>query len=249
MIKLGTSTNQLLSRKGSLRLFFSWVLLVTASVVFSQENQENKEIKEIKVDSLYREDQFYFGFTYNSLLQKPSGLKQDKFSTGISVGFLRDMPINKNRTVAVASGVGFSYNNYIQNLAVSKTGQTPSYAIIDPTAYSKNKFSQLLVDVPIEFRWRTSTYESYKFWRIYGGLKFSYLLMDRSVFNDDLGKVVVSGNKDFNKILYGAYASAGYNTINLYVYYGLTPVFKTAAIDGEKIVMKSLQIGVIFYIL
>lgn len=249
MNKWATSTDQLLNRKGSLRLFFSWVFLVSASAVFSQENEEIREVKEVKVDSLYREDQFYFGFTYNSLLQKPNGLKQDKFSTGISAGFLRDMPIDKERTIAIASGLGFSYNNYIQNLVVSKTGQTPSYAIIDPTDYSKNKFSQLLVDVPIEFRWRTSTYESYKFWRIYGGLKFSYLLMDRSVFNDALGKVVVSGNKDFNKILYGAYASAGYNTINVYVYYGLTPIFKTAAIDGEKIAMKSLQIGVIFYIL
>lgn len=250
MNKMKTKIDQSLGKSGSLRLFFSWVLLVSVSAVFSQQTQQSQETKDVKIDSLYREDQFYFGFTYNSLLQKPAGLKQDKFSAGISAGFLRDMPINKDRTIAIASGLGFSYNNYIQNLAVSKIDQTFSYAIIDPgTAYSKNKFSQLLVDVPIELRWRTSTYESYKFWRIYGGLKFSYLLMDRSVFTDDQGKVVVSGNKDFNKILYGAYASAGYNTINVYIYYGLTPIFKTAAIDGDKIAMKSLQIGVIFYIL
>jgi hypothetical protein len=31
------------------------------------------------------------------------------------------------------------------------------------------KFTQLLVEVPLEFRWRSSTFESYKFWRIYGG--------------------------------------------------------------------------------
>ncbi|UFH36953.1 PorT family protein [Flavobacterium acetivorans] len=242
-----TKINQSLGKSTTLRLFFSWVLLMSVSAVFSQEIEENIEVK---VDSLYREDQFYFGFTYNSLLQKPAGLNQDKFSTEISAGFLRDMPINKDRTIAIASGLGFSYNNYIQNLAISRIGEKPSYAIIDPgSAYSKNKFSQLLVDVPIEFRWRTSTYESYKFWRIYGGLKFSYLLMDRSVFTDDQGKVPVSGNKDFNKILYGAYASAGYNTINVYIYYGLTPIFKTAAIDGDKIAMKSLKIGVIFYIL
>jgi hypothetical protein len=33
------------------------------------------------------------------------------------------MPINKSRTVAVASGVGFTYNNFNQNLAIA-TGET-----------------------------------------------------------------------------------------------------------------------------
>jgi hypothetical protein len=70
----------------------------------------------MKIDSLYREDQFYFGFTYNTLQEKPSGLSQKKFSVGLSAGFLRDMPINDDRTIAIASGVGFSYNNYNENL-------------------------------------------------------------------------------------------------------------------------------------
>jgi hypothetical protein len=43
----------------------------------------------------------------------------------------------------------------------------------------KNKFT--VIRVPLEFRWRSSTFESYKFWRIYGGVKFSYLLYDKSV--------------------------------------------------------------------
>jgi hypothetical protein len=42
----------------------------------------------VKIDSLYREDQFYFGFTYNTLQEKPSGLSQKKFSVGLSAGFL-----------------------------------------------------------------------------------------------------------------------------------------------------------------
>jgi len=103
--------------------------------------------------------------------------------------------------------------------------------------------------VPIEFRWRTSTYESHKFWRIYGGFKLSYLIHDRSIFQDDQGKIIVTSNKDFNKLLYGAYISTGYNTINVYAYYGLNSLFKSAKIEGEPIAMKSLNIGIIFYIL
>jgi hypothetical protein len=234
-----------------MRLFLSCFLFLSVFHVFSQENVIAENNPKVKIDSLYREDQFYFGFTYNTLTKKPAGLSQSKLSTGLSAGFLRDMPINKNRTVAIASGIGFSYNNYNQNLAIYKSDQTPVYAIIDAetTSFNKNKFSQLVVEVPLEFRWRTSTYESYKFWRIYGGFKFSYLVYDRSIYSDDQGKIVISGNKDFNKFLYGAYISSGYNTINVYAYYGLNSLFKTAKIDGKPIDMTSLNIGIIFYML
>lgn len=241
---------QSFNQNNTMRIIFSLFLVLSVSAIFSQEIELSKDSAEIKVDSLYREDQFYFGFTYNTLQQKPAGVSQSKFSTGLSAGFLRDMPINKDRTNAIAVGLGFTYNNYIQNLAITGTGQMPVYTVIDgDTNYNKNKFTQLLVDLPIEFRWRTSTYESYKFWRIYGGVKLSYVLYNKSIFTDDLSKVVITNNKDLNKLLYGLYLSAGYNTINVYGYYGLNSIFKTAEIDGEKINMRSLNIGVIFYIL
>lgn len=235
----------------NMRLFFSCFLLMSFCNVFSQEEPVlTKETTKVKIDSLYREDQFYFGFTYNALQQKPAGLSQNKFSVGLSAGFLRDMPINDDRTIAIASGVGFSYNNYNQNLLISESDQMPVYSIIDSkVVYNKNKFTQLLVDVPIEFRWRTSTYESYKFWRIYGGLKFSYLLYNKSLYSDADNKIVVVNNKDFNKFLYGLYISAGYNTINVYAHYGLNSLFKSAKIEDESIDMKALNIGIIFYIL
>ncbi len=217
---------------------------------FSQETETIEEASAVKIDSLYREDQFFFGFTYNTLQQKPAGLSQNKFSVGLSGGFLRDMPINEYRTIAIASGLGFTYNNYNQNLLISEGGQAPIYSIIDSkTEYNKNKFTQLLIDVPIEFRWRTSTYESHKFWRIYGGLKFSYLLYSKSLYSDAQNKIVVVNNKDFNKLLYGIYLSAGYNTINVYAHYGLNSLFKSAEIEGKSIDMNALNVGLIFYIL
>lgn len=233
-----------------MRIFLSCFLFLSVINVFSQENTATQDTVIVKVDSLYREDQFYFAVTYNTLMNKPTGVSQSKFSSGLSTGFLRDMPINKNRTVAIASGVGFSYNNYNQNLAISSPAGTPVYTIIDSDiAYDKNKFSLLSVDVPLEFRWRSSTFESHKFWRIYGGFKMSYLLYDRSIFNSADGKVVVTGNKDFNKFQYGAYISSGYNTINLYAFYGLNSLFKSAKVNNESVDMRSLNIGIIFYIL
>lgn len=231
------------------RFFLSCFFILFISSVFSQEKTTQDTVF-VKVDSLYREDQFYFAVTYNTLINKPTDVSQSKFSSGFSGGFLRDMPINKKRTIAIASGIGFSYNNYNQNLAISSPAGTPEYAIIDTDVpYKMNKFTLLSVDVPLEFRWRSSTYESHKFWRIYGGFKLSYLLYDRSIFNSADGKVVVTGNKDFNKFQYGAYISSGYNTINLYAFYGLNSLFKSATVTNESVIMRPLNIGIIFYIL
>jgi hypothetical protein len=232
-----------------MRLFLGCFLFLSFFKGFSQGNEFSIDTLHIKIDSLYREDQFYAGINYNSLLNKPSGLSQDKISFGFSVGFLRDMPVNKSRTVAIASGVGFSFNNYIQNMAITGSNNNPVYGII-PSNYNKNRFEQLQVEVPIEFRWRTSTPEIYKFWRIYGGFKLSYLLLDKSVYEDDQTKVIIKNNKDFNDFLYGAYVSAGYNTINLYAYYGLNSLFKSSAkVNNEAIQINTLSIGVMFYIL
>ncbi len=232
------------------KLFFSTMLILSFFSVLGQEDKPLNDTNDVKIDSLYREDQFYFVFTYNSLQQKPAGLNQQKFSIGLSGGFLRDMPINKTRTKAFATGFGLSYNNYNNNLGISGTAENPTYTILGSQSnFDKNKFTQLLIDVPLEFRWRTSTYQSYKFWRIYGGMKFSYLAYSKSVLQNSDGRVVINNNTDFDKFLYGLYLSAGYNTLNVYAYYGLNPIFKSAAIDGVKTDMKFLNIGVIFYIL
>src|SRR5690606_5822295 len=107
-------------------------------------------------------------------------------------GFLRDMPINKDRTIAIASGIGLSYKNYYQNLTIKdQPDGTRSYSVLPYSELESNKYRQYLVDVPLEFRWRNSTYESYKFWRIYGGIKFSYVLADKSVLKDDEGTDII----------------------------------------------------------
>ena len=242
-------TMNLLQNQFKEKLFFSVLLLLPFFSAFAQGEKKSKETQVVKIDSLYREDQFYFGFTYNTLKQMPEAASQQKFSIGISGGFLRDMPINKDRTVAFASGLGLSYNNYNQNIGISGTAKEAVYTILGSSAFDKNKFTQLLIDVPLEFRWRTSTYESYKFWRIYGGMKLSYLAYSKSVLENSEDRVVITNNADFNKFLYGLYVSAGYNTFNVYAYYGLNPIFKSAKIDGQKIDMNAVTVGVIFYIL
>lgn len=238
-----------------MRLLFSCLFLVSFFNAFSQDVKQDvkPEVKPVvKIDSLYREDQFYFSVTYNLLMNGPTGLKQDKFSAGVSLGFLRDMPINKARTYAIAAGLGLSYQNFYQNLTISKGPDGALiYGVNDSGQFVSNRFKQYSVDVPIEFRWRNSTFESYKFWRIYSGVKLSYVFSDKSILKDGESTYKISNNKDVNQFQYGVYVSAGYNTWNVYCYYGLNGLFDKSVktISGESINVKAMNIGLIFYIL
>ncbi|KAB1156737.1 porin family protein [Flavobacterium luteum] len=224
-------------------------LFFISCAIFSQENMLSAPI--IAVDSLYREDQFYLGFTYNSLFNKPDAISQNKFSSGIELGFLRDMPINISRTLAIAAGLGFSYDRCFHNLLITKANQFISYSTLGSVNNtSKNRQDQYYVDVPLEFRWRTSTPESHEFWRIYAGVKLSYLIHDKYSHIDNDSNYHISGNTDLNQLQFKTYLAFGYNTWNFYVNYGLTPFFKSSAkINGETIGMRTLNLGLMFYIL
>lgn len=203
------------------------------------------------VDSLYREDQFYFGVTYNTLQKRPTDISQRSFSTGFNVGFLRDMPINKKRTFAVAAGLGLSYNSFNQNLLITKVDDEIIYQHIpQDVSVKRNKFSMFRFDIPIEFRWRNSTPYSHKFFRFYTGVKFGYLLTSNSRLITSIGNSIINNNPDFNKFHYGIYIATGYNTWNFYAYYGLNSIFNSNAfINGNQIEMNAVNFGLQFYIL
>lgn len=202
------------------------------------------------VDSLYREDQFYAGVTYNSMLNAPHALSQDKFSTGLSVGFLRDVPVNKMRTLAVAAGVGYAYNIYHHNLRTLVEGDSRTYEIVpDQIDYSTNRTSLHDIDFPIELRWRNSTFQSHKFWRVYAGVKITYNLRNRLFYRGEDQSFEFINNPDVRKWRTGIYLAAGYNTWNVYAYYGLTSLYDGAKVEGRELKMNALHLGLQFYIL
>jgi hypothetical protein len=229
------------------------MLLLCSAAVRAQDSLAVKtEMPDFgAIDSLYREDQFYVGFTYDILTQRPESVQQNKFSAGISLGFLRDMPINKSRTWAIAAGVGFGIHSYNQNLGITKTAGNYHYAAIpDTIAYSKNKMVLDYLELPIEIRWRTSTPNSHKFWRVYTGLKLSYLVFSKYKYSNGGDRYALGNLSDLDKLQYGVYLATGYNTWNLNVYYGFNPLFKSGETDaGEELKMHSMNIGLMFYIL
>lgn len=214
--------------------------------------QEEAFLKEQGLDSLYKEDQFYFGVTYNLLGKQPKGVSQSGFSSGFHLGFIKDIPINKRRNSAIGVGLGVSVNSFNQNLLINETPRGTLLSVLDRTEidYTKNKFSSYMLEMPLEYRWRTSTAEEYKFWRVYTGVKLGYVFANETKFKGDPNNVSLKNSDIFNDFQYGLTMSAGYNTWNFYVYYALNPVFNsTAKLNGETLDMNAIKIGLMFYIL
>ncbi len=229
-----------------------YVFLCISLLSFFGFSQEETAINDL--DQNYREDQFYFAVTYNLLANKPESVSQQGFSSGFHFGFIRDMPFNKGRNWSVGLGLGLSINSYNQNLRVSKdTGKDYTFTVIDDseTDFTRNRYFTYLAEVPLELRWRNSNATSYKFWRIYSGVKFGYVFVNRTKYVGDPESISLNNVNSFENIQYGLTLGAGYNTWNFHLYYGLNGIFdETAKLeDGSSIDMKTLKIGLIFYIL
>jgi hypothetical protein len=59
----------------------------------------------------------------------------------------------------------------------------------------------------------------------------------------------VTNNSDLNKFQYGPYIAVGFNTWNFQAYYGVNPLFNNVSVNNEAVEMKTLNIGLMFYIL
>ncbi len=230
---------------------FTCAFLIHLSLL-AQESPMQTETDSVRIDKRYREDQFYLGVTFNLLTKKPVGVDQNGFSGGLHLGYIRDMPLNSQRNLALGIGAGLSMNTYNQNLFVGETPDEESiFRIIDgQITYDKNWFSTYLVEAPIQLRWRTSTASTYKFWRIYTGLQLGYVYAYKFNFEQPGNQVVQTDVPEFDRYRMGLTFSFGYDTFNFFFYYNINPFFKNAVTpNGQPIELNSLKLGLMFYIL
>lgn len=200
------------------------------------------------VDLKYLEDQIYVSLTYNILTNKPKDISQNGFSGGISIGFIKDIPFNSKRNYGLGIGLGYAYNADIQNLKISRENKQTVFELAQD--YDTNRLVMHSLELPIEIRWRNSTPVKYRFWRIYGGFKFSYLFSIKSKYEDTNGIITTKNIPEFNKLQYGITLATGYSTWNIYLYYGLNTLFKdTVKFENENLKLNEFNVGLKFYIM
>lgn len=228
-----------------------YILLFFSVTALAQDTDALKKSDSIVPDPHYREDQFYASISYDLINQKPKGYSQYSVPVGLAFGFLRDFPVNKARNKAIAIGLGYSYSNIKHNFVVQEAAGKTNYSIISKSEFDKNKLVLHYLEVPLEFRWRTSDSVSHQFWRIYTGMKLGYLIYGKAQYEPTANSSLkVTGDPNLNKVMGGVYIAAGYNTWNFYAYYGFTPLYDNAFMEsGAKINMHPIKLGLMFYIL
>ncbi|MDA9289286.1 PorT family protein [Polaribacter sp.] len=216
-------------------------LLFCTPIVFAQKDSLN-------LGDRYADDQIYLAVTYNQMNQQPSKITRSGFSYGLSSGFLKDIILNKKGTFSFALGLGYGFDFYNHKLKVEELNNITLFSN-DNTLTSNTYFSHNL-EIPFEIRWRTSTANKYKFWRIYTGVKFLYNFSNsfENIASNQV-KTTYSEVSAYNKLQYGLTLSAGYATFNFHVFYGVSPIYNDAKINNEVIDSKALKFGLIFYFL
>lgn len=211
---------------------------------------QSQTTEEETFDYKYLEDQFYIGLGFNFLLDRPTDVVQRSLSYNLQAGFVKDIPLNKARNFGLGIGLGYAINSYYSNIGARKVGDEIIYEILNSSEFQRSKFGTHAIEMPFELRWRTSTPEEFRFWRIYTGFKLGYVFSGRSRLVTEDESVGFS-NGDIQDLQYGLILNFGFNTWNIHAYYGLNPLLEDGTMldNGDSIDMRVLRIGVIFYIL
>ncbi|QVY64136.1 porin family protein [Polaribacter sp. Q13] len=219
------------------------LLLLLLNVIGSFAQKDSLEL-----GNRYADDQIYVTVSYAQFFDQPTEISKSNFSYSLSLGFLKDVILNKQGSISVAAGVGYGFDFFNHKLKVTEINNTTAFTSDDEI--SANLFKSHNLEFPLELRWRTSTANKYSFWRVYAGIKFLYNLSNTFQFEDATGTTFkYSDVSNYNKFQYGLTLSTGYDEFNINLYYGLTPIFNNSTINGEVINSKVLKFGLIFYIL
>ena len=213
-----------------IRVLFYISLFLTLNL-YTQENQN------------YFEDQFYLGLSYNSIGGKVDDFKENKFSYSISYGFIKDIPVSTTGKYAFGIGLGLSHNSLNNNL---KYNNQNFEFIQNLGSSSTNRYTYTELQVPFEIRWRNSSINNYKFWRIYAGLRYSRVIQSKYIYRNDVLSAKID-DLPIDKDQIGFTINVGFNTWNISVYQSLKPLFTDGTnVDIEG--LKQFRLGFIFYV-
>ena len=218
------------------------VLMFLPLISFGQEQLNNVD------SSFYREDQIYLGTSFMLLNSNQEKFRSQGISKYFQLGFIRDIPLISSGKLAIGLGLGYSFQDYNSNLVRFNINNESSIYIVNYTLNQKSKISFNSIEFPISLRWRNSSLNNYQFWRVYSGFKFQRNFLSKLKYRTGEIKNISDEVNNWNKELY---LSFGYNTWNFHFSYGLNQIIQNLQnqYSGKSFKVRSLKIGLIFYIL
>ena len=211
-------------------------LLITFSLFNILNGQENKNLS-------YKEDQIYFNFNFDFQLKSIENYQQNGFSRSFNIGLLKDISLNEKGNKAFAFGLGYGFSRLVSNLDV---GENLNFIIQSDSAL-RNRLSYHSIQFPVELRLRTSTLESFAFWRVYLGYRLNYNFSAK--YKPFFGRETELKNQ-VSEFSHSLSLSLGFDTWNIRFETGLSPVIKISSnsnnINNNFYVS---SIGLVFYLL
>ena len=201
----------------------------------------------LQLGDRYAEDQLYVMVSYNQLFNQPAMVKGSRFSYGLSTGFIKDLILNKQGSISMALGVGYNFDLLNHGITISEENNDITFQADNSGATNKLLLHNL--EFTFELRWRGSDARTYKFWRVYMGVKASYNLSNNFKFTNETNSFSYSNVSNYNTWQYGLTLSVGYDVFTAHVYYGLNPILKDTSLGTADISSKIMRIGLIFYLL
>ena len=198
--------------------------------------------------SFYREDQIYLGTSFMLLNSNQEKFRSQGISKHFQLGFIRDIPLISSGKFAIGLGLGYSFQDYNSNLVRFNINDASSIYIVNYTLNQKSKISFNSIEFPISLRWRISSLNNDQFWRVYSGFKFQRNFLSKLKYRTGETKNI---SDEVNKWSKELYLSFGYNTWNFHFSYGLNQIIQNLKnqYSGKSFKVRSLKIGLIFYIL
>ncbi len=216
----------------ALNIFF----LVLTLASFSQtkkdsikpsDKKKTKGIYDLKNYKSDPHDRLILEINHTGFLGLAENVKpQYERSIGFNFAFMFDKPFGKS-SFSFGYGIGLLSHNFHSNVDfayVRDSITTQLNTVLTPfnRPVTLNRFAQKILEIPLEFRFRTKTDRQFK---VHLGGKIGYVVNDFRSIRDNDGKIRIYDIKNVNYLRYGVNFRIGYEQICLTACYYISEVF------------------------
>lgn len=149
---------------------------------------------------------------------------------------------NPNFKIYVAGGFDWTLIRLRKDITIQRNQPDLTY-VNDDIHYSKNRFSNSYVHIPLNFEFRSKENRDGKRFYFVVGPEISFLLNGKvKQISEEKGKVKLRDDYHFQQVRYGGTARIGYGSIGLFTKYYFNDMFDTPAQAG----LKNMSFGITF---
>uniref|UniRef100_UPI003D7F1BC8 outer membrane beta-barrel protein n=1 Tax=Pedobacter sp. TaxID=1411316 RepID=UPI003D7F1BC8 len=149
---------------------------------------------------------------------------------------------NPNFKVYLAGGFDWTMIRLRQNVTIQQ-GTPDLVALPETTNFSKNRFSNSYVHIPLNLEFRTKENDKGKRFYFVVGPEVSFLLNGKvKQVSDEHGKVKYKDDYNFQPFRYGGTVRLGYGGVGFFTKYYFNDMFDSPAQKG----LKNMSFGITF---